>query len=181
MAAGRRRRSRSRRKLTALWLRLNSICSFNCFYFYYIYICLTLATRSADNYDNNKDTLCPSSSATMSCDACRHGQQWTVGQSRAEQERDEGEQGRAGQSTGEQGRTGETRAELGSAAADSEYNVHCTLDMGPWDWQTVYTALHCCSACSLSLSLFTANCTTNCFLASVSESNLRHCAAAFKP
>lgn len=51
------------------WLRLNSICSFNCFYFYYIYICLTLATRSTDNYDNNKDTLCPS----CSDDACRHG------------------------------------------------------------------------------------------------------------
>jgi len=38
-------------------MRLNSICSFNCFYFYYIYICFTLATRSRDNYDNNKDTL----------------------------------------------------------------------------------------------------------------------------
>lgn len=151
VAAGRRRRSRSRRKLTALWLRLNSICSFNCFYFYYIYICLTLATRSADNYDNNKDTLCPSSSATMSCDACRHGQQWTAEQGRAEQERDEEEQGR----------TGATRAELGSAAADSEYNVQCTLDMGPWDWQTVYTALHCAT---LALCLFAFPFTFHCKL-----------------
>lgn len=92
-------------------------------------------------------------------------------QSRAGQERDEEEQSRAG----------ETRAELGSAAADSEYNVQRTLDMGPWDWQTVYTALHWRSACTLSLSLFTANCTTNCFLASVSESNLRHCALPLNP
>lgn len=158
LAAG-RRRSRSRRKLTALWLRLNSICSFNCFYFYYIYICLTLATRSADNYDNNKDTLCPSSSATMSGDACRHGQQWTAEQGRAEQERDEGEQSRAGQARAEQGRRDESCSH--SAAADSEYNVQCTLDMGPWDWQTVYTALHCAT---LALCLYAFPFTFHCKL-----------------
>lgn len=53
----------------------------------FIFIIFTFASRSTDNYDNNKDTLCPTTTTTTTpvvMAMSRTGLHWTAEPSRAE-------------------------------------------------------------------------------------------------